>query len=71
MIVEPGRSSAYRGTRPAHPRRVLPLAIGAVIATLSVAAVAGGLSRDLSKGRYAAEILRDAIAKSDLRLPKV
>jgi hypothetical protein len=71
MIGKSGRSAAYVGARPRRPWRVLPLAIGAVIATLSVAAVAGGVSRDLSKGRYAAEILRDAVTQSNLNLPKI
>jgi hypothetical protein len=40
---------------------VLPLAIGAVLATVSVAAVAAQASRELSHGRYAEEIIRDAL----------
>ncbi|WP_281347040.1 hypothetical protein [Sphingomonas piscis] len=40
---------------------MLPLAIGAVLATVSVAGAASQASRELSHGRYAAEILKDAI----------
>jgi len=65
-----GRSLAYR-TASARPRRVLPLAIGAIIGTLSVAAAANQASRELSHGRYAEEILREAVAKSPIKLPKI
>jgi hypothetical protein len=43
------------------PLRVIPLAIGAVFATLSVAAIAAEASRELSQDRYAEEILKDAL----------
>lgn len=71
MVNHSRRSIAFEESRQARPWRVLPLAVGAVIATLSVAALAGDLSRDLSKNRYAADIMKDAIDKSDIRLPKV
>jgi hypothetical protein len=50
----------HRGNR-ARPLRVLPLAIGAVIAVAATAAAASSVLWDLSHHRYAAEIIRDAL----------
>ncbi|HEV2866693.1 MAG TPA: hypothetical protein VGX37_09270 [Allosphingosinicella sp.] len=53
-------SSPYQDkARPQRPRRVLPLALAAVAATVTVAGMASELFRDLSGDRYAEEILRD------------
>lgn len=70
MVRKTGRSTAFEGSRSA-PWRVLPLAIGAVAATISVAALAADVSRNLSKGRYAGDILKEAIDKSHIDLPKI
>ena len=45
-----------------HPFRVLPIAVGAVIATLAVSAGATGILRDVSQDHYAVDIIKDAIA---------
>lgn len=47
-----------------HPFRVLPIAIGAVIATVAVSAGATGILRDLSKHQYAADIIEDVVANA-------
>jgi hypothetical protein len=56
---------AYRNAPQSRPLRVLPLAMGAVFLTVSVAALAEQASRELSHGRYAEEIIRDHLSCND------
>ncbi|HEY0625274.1 MAG TPA: hypothetical protein VGD10_00930 [Allosphingosinicella sp.] len=64
-FVRPGAAVSSRQRpntyRAGKPRRVLPLAFLAVVATVSAMAMAGEFFDDVSGDRYAVEILRDAL----------
>ena len=49
------------GGRQRRPLRVLPLALGAVIVTVSAAGCTSEAFRELSGGRYAEEVIGDAL----------
>jgi hypothetical protein len=50
-----------RNRRRQRPRRVLPLALGAVLVTVSVAGCTAQAFRELSGGRYAEQVIGDAL----------